>query len=126
MIPAYLLNWDLSGEEKMNTKEAIMQIQQGDVLIRKAHIDLTDAKNIKRKNGAIILAEGEATGHAHRIFDVNALFFEKDGKFYLKNDKSVIVQHEEHEPITIEPGIWEVGQVREKNWLSGMISKVVD
>ena len=102
------------------------QLQQGDVLLREAIIDLTSAKEVKRKNGAIVLAEGEATGHAHRIMDVDALFFEKDGKFYLKNEKTVTVQHEEHKPITIEPGIWEVGQVREKDWLSGMVSKVVD
>ena len=103
-----------------------MQLQQGDVLIKKADIIPDDAKEIQRKNKAIVLAEGEATGHAHRIFDVEAMFFEKDGKFYLKNDKSVTVNHEEHKPITIDPGIWEIGRIREKDWLSGMVRKVVD
>ena len=102
------------------------QLQQGDVLLRRIDRLPTDVKEVARKEGAIVLAEGEATGHAHRILDVDAMFFEKDGKFYLKNDSAVIVKHEEHGPITIEPGIWEVGQVREKDWLSGMVRRVVD
>lgn len=102
------------------------QIQQGDVLLRRIEAMPKDAKEVKRKNGAIVLAEGEATGHAHRIMDVDAMFFEKDGKFFLKNEKAVTVKHEEHKPITIEPGIWEIGQVREKDWLSGMVRAVAD
>lgn len=105
------------------TKE---QLQQGDVLLRRIEAIPNGAKEVKRKNGAIVLAEGEVTGHAHRIMDVEAMFFEKDGRFYLKNNCTVTVRHEEHKPITIEPGIWEVGQVREKDWLLGMVRKVVD
>src|SRR3990167_8380206 len=101
------------------------QLQQGDVLLRRVSSIPNNAVEIKRKNGAIVLAEGEATGHAHRIFDVDALFFEKDGLFYLQTDKNVTLRHEEHHPQVIEPGIWEVGQVREKDWLSGMVRKVV-
>ena len=70
--------------------------------------------------------EGEITGHAHRIMDINTWFFEKEGKFYLKNDKVVTVSHEEHKPIIIEPGIWEIGRVREKDWLLGMVGHVID
>lgn len=100
--------------------------QQGDVIFKKIASLPRDAKEVKRKNGAIVLAEGEHTGHAHRIFDVDAMFFEKDGKFYLKNEKPVTLTHEEHHKQTIEPGIWEVGQVREKDWLSGMVRPVAD
>lgn len=107
-------------------KEKNMQLQQGDVLLWKVEKLPEGAAEVKRKNGAVVLAEGEHTGHAHRIMDVDALFFEKDGKFYLKNEKPVTLTHEEHRPFTIDPGIWEVGQVREKDWLSGMVRKVVD
>lgn len=102
------------------------QIQQGDVILKRIDSLPLGIGEVKRKNKAIVLAEGEATGHAHRIFDVDAMFYEKDGKFYLKNDTPVTLGHEEHKAITIEPGIWEVGQVREKDWLSGMVRKVVD
>lgn len=102
------------------------QIQQGDVILKRVESLPRGILEVKRKNQAAVLAEGEATGHAHRIFDVDAIFYEKDGKFYLKNDKAVTIKHEEHKPVTIEPGIWEVGQVREKDWLSGMTRPVAD
>jgi hypothetical protein len=102
------------------------QIQQGDVIGRQVAVLPAGAKEVQRKKGAIVLAEGEHTGHAHRIMDVDAMFYEYGGKFYLKNDKKVTVTHEEHKPITIEPGIWEIGQVREKDWLSGMTRPVAD
>lgn len=102
------------------------QLQQGDVLLRKIKKLPFGIRKVERKNGAIVLAEGEATGHAHRIMDIDALFYECDGKLYLKNDKSVTVTHEEHKSIVIEPGIYEVGQVKEKDWLSGMVRSVVD
>lgn len=103
-----------------------MQLQQGDVILRRVKSVPKGAAEVKRKSGAIVLAEGEATGHAHRIMDVDAMFFEKDGKFYLKNEKAVTLTHEEHKPFTIEPGIWEVGQVREKDWLGGIVRRVAD
>lgn len=102
------------------------QIQQGDVILRRVEKLPKGINEVKRKNSAVVLAEGEHTGHAHRIFDADAMFYEKDGKFYLKNSKPVTLQHEEHKPFVIEPGIWEVGQVREKDWLSGMTRIVAD
>lgn len=102
------------------------QAQQGDVLLKRIDKLPEGLKEAKRDNGDIILAYGEVTGHAHRIVDVDAMFYEKDGKLYLKNKTTVVVSHEEHKPITIEPGIWEIGQVREKDWLSGMVRTVVD
>lgn len=103
-----------------------MQLQQGDVLFQKVNTDLSEAKEVKRKNGHIVVMEGEATGHAHRIADVEAMFFEKDGKFYLQATQEVTIKHEEHKPVTIPQGIWEIGRVREKDWLSGMVAPVID
>lgn len=101
------------------------QMQQGDVIMKRVSIDLSNAKEVKRKEGRIIVMHGE-DGHTHTISDVDAMFLEKDGKFYLKNSKPVTINHEEHKQFTIEPGIWEVGQVQEKDWLSGMVRKVID
>lgn len=103
-----------------------MQIQQGDVLIEKVDALPEGCKEVKRRQGRIVLQKGEATGHAHRISDVEAMFYEKDGKFYLVAKRAVTVEHEEHYAQVIEPGIWEVGRVREKDWLSGMVAPVVD
>lgn len=103
-----------------------MQIQQGDVLIQRVEELPDGCKELKRKNGCIILQEGEATGHAHRISDVDAMFYEKDGKFYLVAKKPVTVTHEEHHAQVIEPGTWEIGRIREKDWLTGMVAPIVD
>lgn len=102
------------------------QIQQGDVIIKRISNLPDGVIEVERKNKAVVLAEGEHTGHAHRIFDVDAMFYEKEGKFYLKNEKPVTLSHEEHKAFIIEPGIWEVGQVKEKDWISGMVRTVAD
>lgn len=101
------------------------QRQQGDVIYQRIDKLPEGIKEVKRKEGKIIVMHGEG-GHTHCISDVDAMFYEKDGKFYLKNEKSVTLTHEEHNYQIIEPGIWEIGQVREKDWLSGMTRKVID
>src|SRR6185436_9617654 len=101
------------------------QFQQGDVLIKRIDKLPEEVKEVTRKEGKIIVMHGEG-GHTHCISDVDAMFFEKDGKFYLKNEKPVTIDHEEHKAFVIEPGIWQIGQVIEKDWLSGMTRKVVD
>ena len=88
--------------------------QQGDVLIESVEEIPIDAKAVAAKPRGYVLAEGEHTGHAHVIDKVADIeFVEKDGMFYIKNKKSVSVTHEEHNPITIPPGLWRVRGVRE-------------
>jgi len=99
------------------------QKQQGDVWLERVESIPSGAKAIKRDG---ILAYGEVTGHKHQLEDTNIKIHELDGKFYIQVEKEVVLNHEEHKPITIEPGIWEFGQVREKDWLNGMVRKVVD
>lgn len=105
------------------------QIQQGDVLLNKVNINITDAQKIKQDNRGIVLAEGEATGHYHSIevWEDEAELI-RIGEKMLLNVKadSVILKHQEHGSIEIDKGIWEIGQVVEKDWLSGMVNPVRD
>ena len=101
------------------------QLQQGDVLFKRIQQLPEQAQEVQRQNGRIVVMHGEG-GHTHTISDVEAMFYEKDGKTYLKNTKPVNINHEEHKSFIIEPGIWEIGQVREKDWVSGMVRKVID
>lgn len=101
------------------------QFQQGDVIFKRADVLPEGCTEVKRKNGKIVVMHGEG-GHTHVIDDVDAMFYEKDGKNYLVATKPVTLTHEEHHAQVIEPGIWEVGQVREKDWLTGMVAPVVD
>lgn len=90
-------------------------LQQGDVLLKSASVP-EGAREIPATGRGYILAEGEATGHAHRIEDVAGVeFLEKDGRFYVVNMRPVTIRHEEHKSLTLPPGRWEVGKIREYN-----------
>lgn len=101
----------------------IDQLQQGDVWLKKVVGIPIGAKEIKRDG---ILAYGEVTGHKHQLEDTNIRIYETDGRFFIRVEKPVKIRHEEHKEILVQPGVWEFGQVREKDWLSGMVAPVVD
>ena len=101
-----------------------MQIVQGDVFIVAASIP-KGAKKIKRSKRGYVLAEGEATGHAHCIVEEIEMY-EKGGVLYLKNDKPVDLRHEEHASVTIPKGEWQVGRVLEYDPFSEETKQVRD
>ena len=89
-------------------------LQQGDVLIKSCGSVPDGAKKVSATSRGYVLAEGEATGHAHRIEDIAGIeFMEKDGKLYIVNMKPAKLGHEEHKMVTIPAGCWEVSKVRE-------------
>jgi hypothetical protein len=104
------------------------QNQQGDVLLEK--IDKLPSGVQKVDTGkTVILAEGETTGHYHGIEDKGVLLYNgTQGKRYVHNTtkKAVTLTHQEHKPITVDPGIWEIGIVREHDYFQDMERKVVD
>jgi hypothetical protein len=83
-------------------------IRQGDVL-------LIPAQNVEGKKLAhLTLAEGEVTGHRHRIADGQAELYEKDGTLYLKVlSPTALLAHEEHAAIEVPQGNWMVRIQRE-------------
>ena len=99
------------------------QRQQGDVLLKQVNSLPSKVKQIERKGNRFVLAEGEMTGHIHEVEAEQ--FIESDGKKFLVGQVSPLV-HEEHDFLPPEPGIWQVGQVVEKDWLSGMVNPVRD
>jgi hypothetical protein len=85
--------------------------RQGDVLI--SAIATIPARATKRPD--CVLAEGELTGHSHRIDQpLTAELFEHRGTLYLRVLASEAkVVHQEHGPITLPQGIYTVWQQRE-------------
>jgi hypothetical protein len=62
----------------------------------------------------LTLAEGEVTGHRHRISDGQAELYEKDGTLYLHVcSETATLTHEEHKAISIPQGSWMVRIQRE-------------
>mgnify|MGYP001167421511 CR=1 FL=1 len=105
------------------------QLQQGDVTLRRVSQIPRAAKAVKPGSRGIVLAEGEATGHAHRVKARRGITLHKiDGLLFFENSTKTpaIVEHEEHKPVSIPPGIWQVGQVREYDYLQQMERAVVD
>jgi hypothetical protein len=84
-------------------------IRQGDVLIIPSD---TLFKGTKLPH--LTLAEGEVTGHRHRISNGEAELLERDGVFYLRVlSPTAILIHEEHAQVTIPQGNWEIRIQRE-------------
>ena len=73
------------------------------------------------RTGRIVLAEGEATGHAHAIHDIGAdLYGVRLENRYLEvlAEGGVDVVHEEHAPIHLRQGSWRVVRQREHEYRS--------
>lgn len=87
-------------------------IQQGDVLLFAGVVMPADARAVERR----VLALGEATGHAHRLAEASdgLLYEAPDGTLYLRvGPGGATVTHEEHQAVSLAPGDYRVGRVRE-------------
>ena len=106
-------------------KNIIQKIgQQGDVcLLRLCAMPNGERKTISK--GRCVLAHGES-GHSHVIEDEEAELIQIGERMLLSLGKEATVVHEEHDPITLAPGIWEIGRVREKDWFADMVRPVQD
>ena len=131
-------------------KRIIRKFQQGDVVMHQVDDATYDEfyKPIKDKtftyvgasNDLPILALGEATGHMHKIDMKNLLegtgvklaydWSQKEGEGTPTTmeitGESVVLTHEEHNPITIPAGKYIVKIVKEFNHITGESSYVAD
>ena len=92
--------------------------RQGDLLVREA-----TTKEFTRQRGAelpdenarVALARGEATGHNHSIDARVGRLFEnsRPGICYLLLDEAALLEHQEHSPISLPKGVYEVIRQRE-------------
>lgn len=84
-------------------------LRQGDVIL----IPLaTPVDGMKLPH--LTLAEGEVTGHRHRISDGEAELSERDGVLYLKVlSPTAKLTHEEHHAIEVPQGAWQIRIQRE-------------
>ncbi len=105
------------------------QFRQGDLLFTRIE-GLNKPENTKTVEDGVI-ARGESTGHAHRIAPkdlkqgkAKVYFMAEPRRIVIEAFEPVRVLHEEHRPITLPPGIWEVRQQRE--YTPGDIRYVAD
>lgn len=81
--------------------------RQGDVLIMQVESIPKGVKDITPKTGPIVLALGEATGHKHAIARGGVALLEREDRRYLRVEEEATIRHEEHDPITLPPGLYE-------------------
>jgi hypothetical protein len=90
--------------------------RQGDVLLVAVRAIPDDARLVPRDQGRIVLALGEATGHAHAIADPQATLLETDlhERFvHVLREGGALLCHEEHDPILLPQGAYQVRRQRE-------------
>ena len=80
------------------------QYRQGDLLF--ILMETRPSETLIARPGTVILA-GEATGHAHRLTR-GAILEAPNGDLYLDLAETARVVHEEHDAITLGPGLWRV------------------
>ena len=88
-------------------------IRQGDVILLPMPTSEIEA-HCHTPLPHLILAEGEVTGHKHRISKGEALLYESDRTLYLRVfSETALLAHEEHNAIAIPQGSWMVRIQRE-------------
>jgi hypothetical protein len=99
-----------------------MLYQQGDLLLETIE---TIPEGLNKHNG--VLAEGESTGHAHKVdlSDVD-VFVSENGELYCEAKKEFTITHEEHKAITLPKGKYKVRRVLEYDHFSEEAKQVKD
>src|SRR5215469_14815167 len=97
-----------------------LHYRQGDLLLlwqeARPPVDLSPRQSL-------VIVAGEATGHTHRL-QSGTILEAPDGALYLDVTQVTQVVHEEHGPITLEPGLWLV--VRQREYSPEAIRTVLD
>jgi hypothetical protein len=89
-----------------------LALWQGDVLLVAVEATPDDAVPEPRAE-RVVLAEGEATGHAHAVRERDARTWVHEGQRYLLTKSVTQLVHEEHAPIQVPPGVWRIVLQRE-------------
>ncbi|MCH7845150.1 MAG: hypothetical protein IH850_04900, partial [Acidobacteria bacterium] len=87
--------------------------RQGDVLlVRIDPPNLSQAEPMPEEGGRVVLAHGEATGHAHTIEADYATLYMVDGAAILHLERAATLAHEEQAPIELPSGDYSVVRQR--------------
>lgn len=105
--------------------------RQGDVLIVPIKELPKGLKKLEPENGKLVLMHGEATGHTHAIAprkDIKLCVIAANDNKYLVivGDDNAVLFHQEHDPIEIPPGNYEIRRQREYNYWDDEVRYVAD
>ena len=90
------------------------QVRQGDVFF--APIEKLP-KGVVLEKGRRIVAEGDATGHHHKLAEIDtdsrAEIFSLEDELFVKVQGSVVVNHQEHSTLAVDEGLYQIRIERE-------------
>jgi hypothetical protein len=92
-------------------------VRQGDVLLMPVDAIPGESRRATSEGTRLVLAEGEATGHAHVVLGGGRLYLPgvergASGTYLFVEEPATLV-HDEHDAIGLEPGAYEVRRQRE-------------
>ena len=96
--------------------------RQGDVLIIAR--DVPDTAQPVTRDGDVILAHGEVTGHAHRIASSAVREWSAGAERFIQALETVALTHEEHSTVTLPPGAYQI--VIQSEYSPGALRNVAD
>jgi hypothetical protein len=108
-------------ERAVNRAKSGSLLRQGDVLLVPVAGVPNEGSTTESSGTRHVLAEGEATGHAHVVAGRSRLVELRQARRYaapitrhfLVVEQSARLSHEEHLPIELDPGVYEVRRQRE-------------
>lgn len=103
--------------------------QQGDLLFFRVESMPETVEKEKPQERGFVLAEGEATGHAHCVEASPHVKMFKDKKsetIYMEITQDSVLTHEEHNNQVITPGKYRIGRVVEVDPFEDEIRQVAD
>jgi hypothetical protein len=105
-----------------------MIIQQGDVVMKRIDSIPAGQRTEDDLTRSKILATGESTGHVHALVDDtdSAQVVRVMDQLYMIIERATTLKHEEHNPVTIPPGTYQVDIVKEADHISGVVRQVAD
>lgn len=95
----------------MKKPESVIVSRQGDIaFIQRAKPP--GGLRVKRQNGRLVLAEGEATGHEHAVRTKGAELWNVGGELFLicPKNRLAVVEHDEHDSVELHGEVQVVRQ----------------
>lgn len=122
----------------MKAVTAVQSVRQGDILLVRVATRSVGLERKPTKNGSVTVGFGEVTGHHHSIQDAVWLVApettmedlhqfalgDKTMPVFVAADAPTTLTHQEHNPIALDAGIWQV--LRQRTYSPGRIVSVRD
>lgn len=100
-----------------------MQVRQGDVLL----VEVEEPEGLEQitvGGDRIVLAEGEATGHAHVVSSADAVMLARGAERFLRVVRPTMLRHDEHREISLPARTFRV--IRQREYSPERIRNVAD